>query len=79
MKRLRMAPMPGWQRLSPLSDVLPIMYVEQLNPPRVYEVKMDRVAACMPWSGCWTAMACLVSWRERTEEVISPSRLIRSP
>ena len=47
MKRLVMAPMKGWERIlpPPHSDVVPLAIVEQLNPPRRYQIPMDRVAA----------------------------------
>ena len=46
MKRVVMAPMEGWQKYSPDTwDVLPLIFVEQLNPPRHYQITTDKLSA----------------------------------
>jgi hypothetical protein len=46
MKRVVMVPMEGWEKFDPATwEVVPLIFVEQLNPPRQYEIRTDKLAA----------------------------------
>jgi peptidase S24-like protein len=45
VKRLAMAPPSGWEKWSEKSEALPLVFVEQLNPPQRYAVTTDHLQA----------------------------------
>ncbi len=45
MKRAIMIPPPSMMEVHPDSDLLPLVIFEQLNPPRLYQVEVDRIEA----------------------------------
>jgi len=45
IKRLVMAPMEGWEKFNESWEGLPLVIVEQLNPPRQYRIGVDKLSA----------------------------------
>jgi peptidase S24-like protein len=55
VKRLVMAPPTGWEKWSAESEALPLVSIEQLNPPRRFSLTTDKLSAIHRVVGSFSA------------------------